>query len=131
MQYKEELCSILESEAGVESVEEDANSAVEEWKRASENQKVEKIDRETENIRDDVLNSFETACSDFVSQLENLDENVDVEEIYKVYIIHIFRGFTWYYCAAIDEQGAFFWSLLVDCYRCVCIFYDIDKFDQR
>ena len=94
MQYKEELCSILESEAGVESVEEDANSAVEEWKRASENQKVEKIDRETENIGDDVLNSFETACSDFVSQLENLDENVDVEEIYKVYIIHIFRGFT-------------------------------------
>ncbi len=71
-------------------MEENANCAIEDWKLASESQKVRKFDRETENIRDHVLKAFETACCDFVSQLGNLDENVDVEGIYEVFIMLIY-----------------------------------------
>jgi hypothetical protein len=91
LQCKEELCSIVGSEFGAKSVEENANCAIEDWKLASESQKVRKFDRETENIRDHVLKAFETACCDFVSQLGNLDENVDVEGIYEVFIVHGFH----------------------------------------
>lgn len=57
---------------------------MEEWKLTSEKCKARKMDRETEDIRDKVLNAFETASFDFVSQLGNLDENVDVDGIFEV-----------------------------------------------
>jgi hypothetical protein len=74
-------------------VEENAVCAIEEWKRVSVSQKVRKLDKETENIRDHVLKAFKTACFDFVSQLGSLDENVDVDGIYEVLCIFIV-GFT-------------------------------------
>lgn len=56
------------------------------WKRASANQNVRKLVKEMENIRDDVLSVFKNAAFDFVSQLQNLNENVDIQGIYEVYV---------------------------------------------
>lgn len=87
-QCKEELCSIVEHEMGAKSVAENAACALEEWKRTSEKRKARKLDREREDIRDGVLEAFQMASSDFVSQLGNLDENVDVDEIFEVFLVY-------------------------------------------
>ena len=68
----------------MKSVEEDAVTAVEEWKRVSESRKVRKLEQEMEKLQDELSTALDTACCNFVSQLGNLDENVDVDKIYEV-----------------------------------------------
>ena len=84
MQSRDELCSIVGSEFAAKTVQEDAVSAVEEWKRARRSRKAREFERDRECIREQVFNALERASCDFISQLGNLDDGVNVERIYEV-----------------------------------------------
>ena len=77
------LCNVLSEEVS-KVVEEQAMTLSKKWKSEVQMMKIKEFMRETRQASEDMISKMETACGLFRTQLETVEENLDIQQIYQV-----------------------------------------------